>query len=548
MSYLVFARKYRPQTFDQVIGQEHITRTLVNAISSNRVAHAIIFSGPRGTGKTTVARILAKAVNCKNGPTPTPCNQCRSCREIFSGNSVDVFEIDGASNNSVDQIRELRENAKYMPAHSPYKIYIIDEVHMLSIAAFNALLKTLEEPPSHIMFMFATTEPHKIPVTILSRCQRHDFRRIGIEAIQGHLKTICGKEGVKATEQSLYLIAREAGGSMRDALSLLDQIVACTESSFDEDDVIGLLGVTDRKIIFEFLHAVLTGNVTEVLEILDRAHDRGFDMKKLYADLVEQFRNMLVTKLEQKTRKLVNLPDHEIDQLRHLVRDVSAAHLNQLFDLVLSEEAAVRFSSQPKLVMEMVFLRTCQIKPTLPVDVLIQKLEDLRVELSGREKETEEPGGYDLCGKVDSHKKSSDSSGSATVGSEKKTDLNANLGALWKKAVEIASDNHPMLAAVLAKCSLGTLTEQGLEIVVNGGDFNMNLIKRPKNRGVLEKIIRDLLGKRVELLFKMRNEQSHNNHRRREYEERLKKEALSHPLVAETLEVFNGKVVDVKIL
>jgi len=227
MSYLVLARKYRPQTFAEVVEQGHITRTLTHAISAGRMVHAVLFSGPRGTGKTTVARILAKAMNCEKGPTPDPCNICRSCREITAGSAVDVYEIDGASNNSVDQIRDLRENLRYMPAHSQYKIYIIDEVHMLSIAAFNALLKTLEEPPAHVMFIFATTEPQKIPVTILSRCQRHDFRRIPIESMTQHMEMISSKEGIRIPSESVWLIAREAGGSMRDALSLLDQVMAC---------------------------------------------------------------------------------------------------------------------------------------------------------------------------------------------------------------------------------------------------------------------------------------------------------------------------------
>lgn len=258
MAYLVLARKYRPQTFEEVVGQEHVTRTLKNAISGNRVAHAILFSGPRGTGKTTIARILAKAVNCESGPTPTPCNGCRSCQDITAGRGVDVFEIDGASNNSVDQVRELRDNSRYMPAHSRYKIYIIDEVHMLSIAAFNALLKTLEEPPAHVLFFFATTEAHKIPITILSRCQRHDLRRIESAAISQHMEDLCRQEAVSLSSGNLWAIARESGGSMRDALSLLDQVLASRDGQIDDEYVMNLLGGMDRQVLYDLSEATFS--------------------------------------------------------------------------------------------------------------------------------------------------------------------------------------------------------------------------------------------------------------------------------------------------
>ena len=291
MSYLVLARRYRPQTFDQVIEQEHVTRTLSNAIAANRVAHAFLFAGPRGTGKTTVVRIMAKALNCQEGPLATPCNRCRSCNEITVGNAVDVYEIDGASNNGVDQIRDLRENVKYLPAHSRYKIYIIDEVHMLSIAAFNALLKTLEEPPEHILFMFATTEPHKIPVTILSRCQRHDLRRIPTGAISAHLVSICKQEGVNVPPESLDAMAREAAGSVRDALSLLDQVLSGTTGEVTHKQVLEMVGVVDRQIVLRFSQAILNSDIAQTLITVEKAYRHGQNLKMVYAELLAHFRD-----------------------------------------------------------------------------------------------------------------------------------------------------------------------------------------------------------------------------------------------------------------
>ncbi|MBT8374211.1 MAG: DNA polymerase III subunit gamma/tau, partial [Deltaproteobacteria bacterium] len=382
MSYLVLARKYRPQTFEEVIGQDHITRTLTNAISMDRVAHAILFSGPRGTGKTTVARILAKTMNCKKGPAPTPCNECGSCKEITTGRAVDVFEIDGASNNSVDQIRELRENVRYMPAHSLYKVYIIDEVHMLSTSAFNALLKTLEEPPSHVMFMFATTEPNKIPTTILSRCQRHDFRRINLESISKHMSNICSKEGIDIENESLELIAREADGSMRDALSLLDQLMACIEGRITNDRIVDVLGVIDRKNLYAISSAILSRNIPAILDILDDIYLHGQDMKKLYSDLTEHFRNLLVVKMGEKINKLVDLPAHEIDLMTDQVKNISEIYLTQILNILFYEEETIRFSAHPKIALEMTFIKMFQIKPALSIDELIDKLDTLKKEAS----------------------------------------------------------------------------------------------------------------------------------------------------------------------
>ena len=393
MAYLVLARKYRPQTFADVIEQKQTTQTLTNAITAGRVAHALLFSGPRGTGKTTIARIMAKAMNCEQGPTPTPCNRCRSCLEITAGNATDVYEIDGASNNSVDQIRELRGNIKFMPAHSPYKIYIIDEVHMLTASAFNALLKTLEEPPPHVMFEFATTEPHKIPITILSRCQRYDLSYVSLASIVDHLTRLCAAEGYQIENRSLELIAREAGGSIRDALSLLDQVMSCTDHQLTHDHIVAILGITNRENLFAVSEAALSGDLTRILDLVDEMYRSGLDIKKIYADIMSHFRDLLVVKLGTDVESSSALPDHEMARIREQIKDRSEIQLHQILTILLNEEKTVRYSSLPKIAMEMAFIKICQLQPPLPVDTLIEKIEALADQfqaLAGRSGDTVE--------------------------------------------------------------------------------------------------------------------------------------------------------------
>jgi DNA polymerase-3 subunit gamma/tau len=561
MSYLVLARKYRPQSFDQVVEQTHITRTLTNAISTNRVAHAILFSGPRGTGKTTVARILAKAMNCKEGPTPLPCNSCRSCTEITAGHAVDVFEIDGASNNSVDQIRELRENIKYMPAHSAFKIYIIDEVHMLSTAAFNALLKTLEEPPSHIMFMFATTEPHKIPITILSRCQRHDFRRISLESITNHMAWICTQEGFESSEQSLGLIAREAGGSLRDALSLLDQIMSCVQGKITHEQVLDILGVIDRKMIYDLAAAILSADIPAVIDLLDDIYDRGHDLKKLYADLLEHFRNLLVATLGKKPDKLIDLPAGEMEQLTQQAGLVPRGTLNQIFDLLFREELNVRLSPQPKLALEMALIRLLHAKPALPIDVLIDKLDDLRQEMlsSSQRPETAAPPSIssnmeeNRSGRSRMQPSSSESKGDPVGAVTESETVPSSSGPaenpvqVWQQIIASIASKNPSLAANLSKCQIKKSESQTLEIEVPDNGFTFNMIQRGKNMAVLKQVCADILGSRhaIELTTKHALE---DNKRKKKTANKLKQKAISHPLVADAIEIFDGKLIDVKIL
>ncbi len=580
MAYLVLARKYRPQTFEQVIGQDHVTRTLGNAISAGRMAHAILFSGPRGTGKTTIARILAKAMNCNEGPSKTPCNTCRSCREITSGNAADVFEIDGASNNSVDQVRDLRENVKYMPQHSPYKIYIIDEVHMLSIAAFNALLKTLEEPPAHVMFFFATTEPHKIPVTILSRCQRHDLKRIDLETIKEHMVALCTKEGLQIAEESLTLIAREAGGCMRDALSLLDQVLACSKDIVNPEIVPDILGVPDRKNIFEISTTILKRDIPGFLDILGNIYEHGQDLKKLYAELIEHFRNLLVLKIDAEGTRLINTPGHEIELMRKQIQETPETYLNQVLDILFREESTIRFSSQPRLALEVAVIKIIQIRPAVPIETLIQKLDLLRNEFAGNESErfTESDdrqfnisGGNNPdkdCKKSGSTPETRLADDTVTRAAEKTISNNpkyisedttnereetahpenrsTDLKPLWQELRSKICRQMPSMASPLSNCELTKLTDQEIFIKITDSKFNISLLKRKKES--LIKVCCDFFRKKMDLVMEIiiNSENDHKN--KINQSNSFKEEAVRHPLVADAIEIFNGNIVDVKLL
>jgi DNA polymerase III subunit gamma/tau len=395
MSYLVLARKWRPQSFEDVAGQSHISRTLQNAIRANRIAHAYLFTGVRGVGKTTAARILAKALNCSQGPTPTPCNECVQCKEIIHGSCIDVIEIDGASNRGIDEIRQIVENVRYQPARCAFKIYIIDEVHQVTKDAFNALLKTLEEPPPSVKFILATTEPHRLPETILSRCQRFDFRRIAIREIVQRLGDIADREGLKISQSALLALAREADGSMRDAQSLLEQVLSCvgTEDQGAEVDEILLqevLGLAERRMLFNISESVIGSDGKRCLELVAQAADQGRDLTRLSKDLVEHFRNLMVARVcGQKAEKslggdraeLLDLPDQEIIELSSQASKVSIDTLLDYFDFMATGDDEVARAANPRFVLEILLVRLATLPKSLPVTQLIDRLTQLESRL-----------------------------------------------------------------------------------------------------------------------------------------------------------------------
>ena len=558
MSYLVLARKYRPQTFAEVLEQGHITRTLGNALSAGRVAHAILFAGPRGTGKTTIARILAKALNCQAGPAAAPCNQCRSCSDITAGRAVDVYEIDGASNNSVDQVRELRETIKYMPAHSPYKIYIIDEVHMLSTPAFNALLKTLEEPPAHVLFMFATTEPHKIPITILSRCQRFDLRRIRFSSIAGHLTAVCRNEGVEVAAESLELIARESGGSVRDSLSLLDQVISGGQRTISHEQIIETLGVIDRSQLHELAGALLAGDVLPFLATLDDIFDRGHDLKRLFSDLLEYLRDLWVIQTSRSPGKLVDLPNHEIERMQDQAGRIPKFMLEHVLDILFREEAAIRFSLQPKLALEMVFFKVLQTRAVLSIDTLITKLDDLRREVQGAgavpppltREQPRETSGAQGTPIARSGRDRSDPPAPPQAARRPAGPVStpaADMEAAWQQVVELVACTQPSLAATLKRCCIKRGGAERVEIVASANSFVGATLKRDKHMAILRKACAEIFGGTPEVVVAAGEECSVSTHERRDRNQARVQETLNHPVVADAIEIFNGKLVDVTI-
>ena len=376
--YLALARKYRPQKFADLIGQASISKTLQNAIAMNKVYPALIFSGMKGVGKTSSARILAKALNCEKGPAIEPCNQCQTCTEITEDNSADYMEIDGASNNGVNEVRSLRETVKYKPLKNRFRIVVIDEVHMLSNAAWNALLKTIEEPPEHTIFIMATTDFHKIPATIVSRCQHFEFKRIPFEVIKQVLKDICQKEAIKISDYSLYLIAKSAEGSLRDAKKILDQAIAISSGDVKDDDVVAILGIIAEETFIILTRHVFSQNRKGIIEQINQLIERGTDLRFFYTEYLRFIRDVIVIKSIPDAERLHNLNPENITEIKEIVKGVNEVELLRFFNAVKELEQTIRNTEHPSIILEYMFLKLSYFSALVNIEEYLKKIADLK--------------------------------------------------------------------------------------------------------------------------------------------------------------------------
>ncbi len=548
MAYEVLARKWRPQQFEDVVGQTHVTQTLHNAITSDRVAHAYIFVGPRGTGKTTTARILAKALNCqKGGPTVTPCDTCDSCREIMSGSSLDVIEIDGASNNSVEQVRDLREGVAFAPARGPFKIYIIDEVHMLSLSAFNALLKTLEEPPKHVKFLFATTDPQKVPTTILSRCQRFDLRRISLREIVAQLEKIAKAEKIELAPDALLAIARGAEGGLRDATGALDQLVSFRGKKIAESDVLAVFGLVSHQTLEALAQAVVQGEVSAALRIVAELDTNGKDLQRLVVELLGYFRDLLVCRYAGDAAALPDLTDDQIGRLKQAAAQVDPDRLLRIVELLVEADTRMRYALSRRTLLEIALVRGCRAARIASLDEVLKGVQAARAELAAGggtapaeeapPMVAEEPAEY-----------AAEPAPAAARPPPAASDEVARLNQQWPKLVEQVGN-----AVLLAKKYLvdaRPVSVAGNHVVIGfDPEFasEMGNVQNVRTQKVVQRVISDALGREVTVEFKVRTataaapEAAAPRPTSKE-----KREWHKHPAVNNVLEAFNGDIGEVR--
>ncbi len=554
MSYVVMALKYRPQVFEEIVGQDHITETLVNAIKSKRIAHSYLFAGPRGTGKTTTARILAKSLNCAEGITPIPCNVCDSCKEINSGKSIDVFEMDAASKSKVDDIRELIiAGVKYSPVRGRYKIYIIDEVQMLSTSAFDALLKTIEEPPKNVVFVFATTEPHEIPPTILSRCQRFDFRRVPFSDLVATIRKIAEKEKIEINEDATFILARKADGSVRDALSLLDQVIAYGGKEIEKEAVEKILGIVDQQILFELTDIIAKKDGQKGLALLSQLIDSGIDIQELAKGFLEHLRNLLIAKAQkgsseaQAQQRLFDLSKEFIEKYKKESEKFSDTDILRMINIVADLAYIMKRTSEPKVHLEIALMKMIKMEKSVLLEDVIGKLDHL---FSGGLKSEPENKAKDRRkerSEEDNHLAENKASSDLTKKSSTKSfsDLNWDeIRSGWDKVLGRVKKSKVSLWPCLVEGKLVSFEDGFINLLFyNGRQFHKQQLEKRDNFKLLQKALEEVYGSPVPIKFTLdttknaplENQRTKSNLQR---EKIIQKD----PLIKNLLENFEGEI------
>src|SRR6185369_377574 len=556
----VLARKYRPQTFSDLTGQDHVSRTLQNAIESGRVAHAFLFTGARGVGKTSTARILAKTLNCERGVTHEPCNVCHLCIEITKGTSTDVFEIDGASNTGVDDIRELRDNVKYLPSHSRYKIFIIDEVHMLTNNAFNALLKTLEEPPAHVKFIFATTEPHKLPVTILSRCQRFDFKRVTLAKIIARLREIAVSEGITISDPALALIARKGDGSMRDSITAFDQVLAFCGNSATDEDVVTLIGAVDRRLLAEMSAALFKADTQGVLEGVKKVDGVGYNMRQFCQELIEHFRHLLVIRSVKKPEDILDLAEAELEELRKLAGAFSAQDIQRRLTILVKADSEMAHATFPRLILEMALLKATTLEPVIPIQELLEKIKSLETgavhtpslpwEAGRAVPAVEQPGHHEPVHRGSQQHHKAPPTQAANVPAQQGS---AHLS--WEKFVAFVLGKRPDIGSVLEHGSPLKQEPGSMEIGFPEASFFLTSAQDSATIAEIQALAKEFTGQDTVVRVKAIAPETGGappslvEKKKTEHEQqlgKLKQEVAEHPVINEALRIFGGTITDIQ--
>jgi len=546
MTYLVLARKWRPSTWDNVIGQDHVTHTLRNAIAHQRLAHAYLFSGPRGVGKTSAARILAKALNCENPQDNAPCNTCSNCVEITEGRSVDVLEIDGASNRGIDEVRNLRENIRYTPARGQYRIYIIDEVHMLTTQAFNALLKTLEEPPSHALFIFATTEPHKVPATILSRCQRFDFKRIAMDEMVAHLSKICEAEGVAIDAEALHIIARKADGGLRDSQSILDQLISFSDKHITVEQVIQGLGLIDQELFFELSNAILSKDMAKGLTLVEQVVSSGYDIEEFLGGLAEHFRNWLLAR-SLKSTELIEASDDQKARFQDLSGKLEEGDLLRLIQIITDTRLSLKRVENPRLVLEVAVVKLIQMEKTVSIQDLLNQLSSGQAAVA-----TPSPR---PAGRVAAPVKPATPPPqtappipqSNDAGQKKNQPVTRELvEARWPEVIRQVKHKKVTVGSFLQEGVITLVDDHGIELAFGkNNSFHIDAIKRAN--AMVKSVLLDVLGKPMQLRCVKKEGLPQKDFvptTKEEKTARLEKLEAEQPIVQKIIETFDAEMVD----